>query len=407
MTSSGALTLDATAGALSLNNDINAGGNDLTLSTSTASITFTSSPTLTAGTISLTQNGIFGQNAPATLAASDGLALTNTSTNSQPIRTSWMISGNRSFSLTSGGNITLTNFGDISTGTGDLTLDAQGSIAFNGTIGLTGGAITLNAAGGTIFSANEGLVRIVASGALTIESNINVGTSTLTLSTGAASITFNGSPTLTAATIELIQVGAFGAAAPLATFAADTVFLTNSGTADQAFYDWMTVGDYNISLASGGDITFAANSGFTKSTGAIIVVAGGLLEFGDSVSLDASSISLSQGGAFGATAPATLTTGALELINTSADAQAVQAWMVSVNRSLSLTSVGSITVGIDINTGTGNLTLNSQNTGNISFTGPRTLDGGDITLMTGASNIIAGGALTNHRNRRFDDQAQH
>ena len=164
---------------------------------------------------------------------------------------------------------------------------------------------------------------------LAINQSINAGSNNLTLSTGADSIDFVGSRTLTAGTISLTQAAPFGTDTP-AILTAPTVVLENTGTADQGFYRWMAVGDYNITLTSGGDITIADNSDFTKSTGSITLAAGGLLDFGASVSLSAPVIRLRQNGAFGANAPATLTAStALGLENTGTDPQAVQGWMVS------------------------------------------------------------------------------
>ena len=111
--------------------------------------------------------------------------------------------------------------------------------------------------------------------------------------------------------------------------------------------------------------------------------------------LTAATISLTQNGAFGLSAPAILAADGLVLTNTGTNTQAVQSWMASGNRALSLISGGTITVGINLDTGTGALALEAQGSGNISFTGgARTLGGGDITLTSANDITAADGALT-------------
>ena len=192
------------SGALTIGRSINASANNLILSTGAASITFDNDPTLTAGAISLTQNGAFSATEPATLATT-ALTLENTSANVQGVH-AWMVGGNHSLDLISGGNITVGI--DIDLGVRFLNLAAQGA----GNISFTGGARTIMAAiigleSVNTITATTGDLTLISTRlgtiSLFIGRSINAAANVLTLSTGAASIRFNNSPTLTAATISL------------------------------------------------------------------------------------------------------------------------------------------------------------------------------------------------------------
>ena len=146
-------------------------------------------PTLatTITSFTLRQNGAFGAAAPFTFGA-EVTALTLQTTEAQTYA-AWMRADDRNLSLTSTGGAVIVN-DNINIGTGNITLNGMGGITLGGAGNrrLIGGVITLTGAIDTS-STNVGLFAR-ASGALTINSNINIGTGALTLN--GATITLGG-----------------------------------------------------------------------------------------------------------------------------------------------------------------------------------------------------------------------
>ena len=146
--------------------------------------------------------------------------------------------------LTAGGVLTLG--ANITTSAGDLALTGA-SIELGGTITLTGGAITLTGAiGGTnnTFSA-------AASGVLTLNSNINTGTSDLTLAGGMGGIALGGDLLLNGGNV--IITGAIAEAA------------TSTDDLNIVALDDMTLNS-DINLGMG---TLTLRAGITSTTGDI------------------------------------------------------------------------------------------------------------------------------------------
>ena len=177
LTSAGtALTMTA-GGDITLNGDIGLGGGALVLTAGMGDTTGNimndgsgTAPTLTAGSVSITQDGIFV--ADLLTIASNDLTLTTTATAAQMVE-DWMVASGRALSLTATGNISI---GAIDVGTSALTLSGMSILPVISDTMLTGGAVTLTGA----VSGGNGLT-IDASGDITLNDNIATGGARLTL----------------------------------------------------------------------------------------------------------------------------------------------------------------------------------------------------------------------------------
>ena len=330
--------------------NINIGTGALTL---TAARISNGSPTraLTAGTVSLTQAGAFADK-PFTIAASvTSLTLRVTGSSVAQTVQAWMVGGtNRALSLTTTGALTIGR--NINTGSGRLTLSGT-SIVLGGDIKLDGGAITLT---GAIDESGTDALTVRATGALTLNDNINTGTGALTLS--GTSIVLGGD----------IQL--------------DGGAITLTGAINEA---GQTESDNDaLTITATGDITI--NSNINLGTGALILTATGanIVNAAGTQTLTASTVSLTQMGAFADNlfTIASATSLTLETTGTDID-QTVHAWMVAgTNRALSLTTTGALTIGRNINTGTGALTLTAGDggTGDIVAVGTRQLTADTVSL---------------------------
>ena len=433
------------SGDITLNSDINLDMGTLTL---TAGMGGTGNiadgagmPTLTASTVSFTQDDAFGGTALFTFAASVG-ALNLTTAAPQMVH-DWMDEAGRDLSLTSTAAIMIGR--DIATGGSNLTLDGD-------TLTLSGGARTLSGADieltGALTAPGLALI-ITAAGDITINDNISLGAGALTLTAGTSDtgniLSDADIETLTASTVSFMQAGAFGDTA-LFTFATPTLELETA--AAQTVYDWMDDAGRDLSLTStdeitigrdiatgGGNLTLDGGT-LTLSGGArtlsgadieligaltapglaLIITAAGDITINDNIglgagaltltagadigngggttapTLTAATVSLMQAGAFAATARFMFAPSVGALTLTTGDAQMVHDWMVLSGRDLSLTSNGSaITIGRNIEIGTGSLTLSGTA---LTLTGgARILSGANISL-TGATTNAAALTLT-------------
>ena len=237
-----------------------------------------------------------------------------------------------------------------------------------------GGNITITGAIDTSGTGGNHALTIDSRNTLTLNSNINTGSGALTLS-GAGSIGNGGVPrTLTASTVSLTQVGAFGDTA-LFTFTTPSLILTTATA--QTVHDWMVAGtNRDLSLTSTGGAVIV-NENINLGTGALTLSgAGSIGNGGVPRTLTASTVSLTQVDAFGDTALFTFTTDTLNL-TTGADQIVHNAWMVVDDRNLSLTSTGgAVIVNDNINIGTGNITLNGMGGITLGGMGVRRLIGG-------------------------------
>ena len=464
--SGGALTVTA-SGVLTLNSDINIGTAALSLTAGdggagndAGNIVGVGTLTLTAGTVSLTQAGVFPSDAPFMFASTvntlslEVTAATTTDDDRQTVY-GWMTSDNRALSLTSNRAILIGLASDnttVSTGTGDLTLDGGEGIELGfGGATLTGGNIELT--GVINKSGSDTVVAIRAMGNLTLNSNIRLGTDTvLTLTAGmggAGDIIVTGTRTFNATRVTLGQRMAFtGPTAPFTIFATS---LTLRTVANQTVYDWMAGGGRTLDLTSDGVITISGNintggnaltltgrsgilltapailtggaitlSGAITGTNDFTVNAAGALTLNSDITiggaalslsagagaimngstvraLTAGTVSLTQAAAFPGTEPFTFGS-ATSLTLTTATAQTVHGWMTSGSRALSLTTTGAITANANIDTGTRALTLSA---GTSIFLrgggGARTLEGSAVTLTGTLDSRVSGdGAAANN-----------
>ena len=416
----GNFSLTSTGGLVRILFGISTGGN-LTLIGSTAGINLNSgagAKTLRGATVTLTGNA--RSNRALTLDATSG-------------------------ALTLNGDIALT-------GTRALSLSGGGGIALGGALTLTGGAITLNNA-----VTGEANLTITASRALTINNSITLTGADLTLAlSGAGAIVNGGTATLTASTVSLEQDAVFTTTEPFAFGNTGSLELTTD--AAQVVHDWMIadgrnltvtsalnvvvrsaigaglgvrdLGDGNITLTSTGglvrifagistmgNLTLSGNRGINLNSGVgaktlrgeIVTLIGDALSNRD-LTLNASTVRITQDAAFGETGPGTMlmfgTTAPDSLELTTDAAQVVHDWMIADGRNLTVTSAGIVRVTAAIggsggrNLGDGSLTLVS--TGglvrileNISTTGNITLNGADgINFNNRTAKTLSGATVT-------------
>ena len=441
-------TLTLTAGTTSINGEIGSGS---------------PIPTLTASEVIFTQDVAFAEAARFTFMTS---ALTLRTTAAQTVHV-WMVAANRNLSLTTERHLAIVR--DIDVGTGDLTLGTTTSIALGTDITLTGGAITLT---GLVNGAiGDRALTITATGQLTLNGNIYTGTGDITLTgssielneasdlitlTGGAvsltgaidesgaggnnnltvnasgDITLNGdinlgtgvlalvagtgsssgsimngggstSRSLTAQSVSLTQDAAF-ASTGLFTFAS-TILLLDTG-ASQTVHAWMTQGDRALSLTSAitirveenvstgtGDLTLTGD-GITFSDGArtlsganialtgaatsmadLTILATGMLALNSNITMTGSASDLSVTGAAGG-----IIVGAGVEFASGHDLTISGAISVAgTNGDLTLTAAGTAELGGDINLGTGTLMIGAgSNSGLI----------GDAVITAAAINIM-------------------
>ena len=444
-----AFTITALTGTLTLN--LNA-----TTVTGTGAASFTvravdiafsgTVPTLNVPTVSLELTGAGNSfSATAPFAAASDITTLNLTTAAPQTLHGWMvdmagitIEDRRALTLTStGGALTLN--GVIDNGTGDITLSGTGGINLGSDTTLTGGVISLT---GNVTSTRA--LTIMAAGIITINNDINLSAAALTLNAGAA-ISNGGAataPTLTASTVSLTQITAFGDTA-LFTFTTPTLILMTP--AAQTLEDWMvdsagsraltlastaavltlngdidngagaltlsgtggialgsdttltggaisltsalTATDFALMITATGDITI--NNNISLGTAALtLTTTGNIINGGAAPILTASAVSLTQPGAFDDNLFAIALSTPLTL-STAAAAQIVHGWMVGTDRDLTLTStVGAITISSDLSsTGTGSITLNAA--GGIMIDASINAGTGDLTL-NGTDGIIIG-----------------
>ena len=348
----------------------------------------------------------------------------------------------------------ITVAGDLTLSVSSMTDGISLTTAPNNLVTLTGRAVTIN---GPVSGDNpnndtgDRSFTITASGNITINGDINLGTRTLTLTAGngagAGNIMNGGTArTLRAATVSLTQDGAF--ADNLFAIDPDTPSLTLTTGGAQEVRNWMASGTHDLNLMVGGDLgistgnvdginngtgnlTIAADGVVTvsaainKPTGNLTLIAGGNLRVNANIDIDngtntltltagmggtgdlvacstctltAGTLNLTQSSAFGGDAPFIFAASTLSL--TTNAAQTVQGWMTDGDRALSLTSGGVLTIGSNLSTGTGALTLSGTSIAlgaDIVLTGAAISLTGAITVASSSNNnltINASGVLT-------------
>ena len=215
--------------------------------------------TLTAANITLKQDRTpFGGNriAPVTLAYTDGLTLNYDGRADQTVQV-WMrrLRFNKDLTLISRGSLSIQK--NINVGLSDLTLIAGGAINFTDTrdILLFGNNITITSGTTAPTAPSNRNLAINADGDIVVNASINLGSSLLTMIAGG-DISGNGMGTLTAASIRLSQNEAFAQTAPFA-LAADALAI-EAHTA-QTLEPWMVIADTHLHFMSTGDIQIAGD----------------------------------------------------------------------------------------------------------------------------------------------------
>ena len=350
----GDITLESTGGTVRIFVDITTGG-AITLIGGTGGINFDSrgAKTLSGGTVMLSGNARSNRD----------LTLTTTS-----------------------GALTLN--GDITTGTSALSLlSGSGGITLGSALTLTGGAITLTGA-----AAGAANLTISASGILTINNDIGIGAGALTLS-GAGVIGNGGTATtLTASTVRLTQVSAFGGTA-LFMFGGATGSLTLSRTSgNQTIHPWMQTAltGGSLTITTPGNLTVGAaplnfvGNNITLS-GRIVRIGGNITTAGNIILTGTASSAIRfENGAREVTG-GNITLNGFAGISTS---PTLGGGSVTLNADA---TSGILTLNDDIDTGTNNLSL----TGGTIRIGRRGADSTDrvIELSGGAITLTSAGGI--------------
>ncbi len=322
-TDSANLTVIAT-GDITLSNNINVGAaGSLVLTAGDTATTGNISNsgatrTLTAGTIALTQDGVFADDL-FTLASASALVL---ETEAAQRIYNWMAQTGTSLTLTSAAEIVIR--GNITLGTGDLTLRGAAinilGLAANART-VSGGNISLTATGadgvrlGTFadtpiadtFTAETGsdpvfALTIEAAGALTLNNSLSIR-GILTLSANEGSISSVADPTLTALAISLTQGVPFVPDFPFDLTSTDVTIILANGVEEQMIdvrYDWLIVAgrDLKIYMDDAGAVLRIVSDIDLGATGRLTLLRAtattGLIEFSGVRTITAGQITLNR-----------------------------------------------------------------------------------------------------------------
>ena len=412
----GQVMLTASGGNLTLGGNIDVDGGAITLIAEGTAATIGNGGdlrTLTAGTVSLTQVAEFGDTALFTFTT----PTLNLTTAADQIVHGWMTASGRNLSLTSTGGAVIVN-DNINIGAGNLTLSGA-SIVLGGAGNrrLIGGVIMLTGAIDTSSTNNVGLFAR-ASGALTINSNINTGTGALTLTAGFGDGTGDissggGTPTLTASTVSLRQDNVFGN--QQFTFVGIGLLELSTDAFDtQSYQTWMRIVGTSLRLivTGGGSIRLPANLDFGSDN---LTLSGSRLSLSDNTVITGAAITLS--GPTDFNLDLTITASGVLTLNTNIDTGSrnlsltgagivmgtnditlggnnveITGGITGTTGALTITVRNKLTLGGDVGISAGNLTLN-LGTALATFTGARSLSGSDV-VINGDMGIMATGDLT-------------
>ena len=158
---------------------------------------------------------------------------------------------NRDLAITASGVLTLN--GGINTGTSALSLSGS-SVALGGALTLTGGDITFTGA-----ATGTASLTITASGTLTLNNDINIGTSALTLTSGVGAIVATGRPRLTAGMVSLAQIDAFPVTRTLRVIPGSSLAITTEAAQD--VHDWMIRENIDLTVTSSNRVRVAGAIG--------------------------------------------------------------------------------------------------------------------------------------------------
>ena len=420
------LTINAEGGTLTLNLDdiiISGSATAGSVTLSAAAIVNDAALILNVATVNIAQDGEFGAAAPFTFPA--GVTTLNLSTQAAQAYRGWMSVDGRSVSLMSADVITVGQSA-IDLAAGGLTLNGTGGIRLANAAGLTitASAVSLT---GSLSSSGRPL-SVVATGDITLGGNINLGAGALDLRAGVGSTTGSivndgTAPEIMAGSLHLQSDDALastlfaissrvGGARTIRYGTAVSVvgasgWIVSLGRGDLSIMgiEGVTLGairtstiridgvlDLRATTIELGNLTEARTitlrADILTVTSAPIRATGGDLTLRNiaddgvpALGTGATTLTLEQNGAFGATAPVTIPDTVTELTLTTAAAQTVESWMFIMNNSLSVTTADVLTLNIGIDFGsTFDLTLNGM--GGIVLDSVISITARDITLSS-------------------------
>ena len=343
---------------------------------------------LRAPTVRLRQVDEFAAAQPFDFSAAGSLELTTTV--NQDVH-DWMIASGRNLTVTSAANVVVRSAigsGNRNLGTGSLTLESTegvvrifAGISTTGNITLSGGTGGINLNGGAAKTLAGAIITLTgdarsnrdlaldASGTLTLNNDINIGTSALTLTSGVGAIVATGRPRLTADMVSFSQVDALPVTRPFRFIPSSSLAITTEAAQD--VHDWMILENINLTVTSSNRVRVVAIigtggvAGRNLGTGALSLTStGGAVRILANISIS-NNITLS-GVTDGINLNGTDTlTGAI--ITLTGDARG--------NRDLTLTATGVLTINNNINIGTTGTTL--------TLTGASLTFGSSVALTAG------------------------
>lgn len=320
-----------------------------------------------------------------------------------------LTTGGGAISVTTG-NGTITTNGAIATSGGAVTLTSTGALTTNATINSGNGLLSLTSSGSTIttgatITGGTGGATIVSSGDLTLNANLSASGGTVRLQSGSGAVAQAGSTTISGATLGVRAATGISLSESTNSFTSFAAFTSGAGSP----ISYRDTNGLNVSsVSAAGGFSGAAGVG-TTGNGAITLQTGGALQFFNNIDSGSGAMALTvssgnvleSGGVVIATGTLTLSGGGSFLLSNS-----------STNLGTVTGSVSGATV--ILTDGTGSLTLNNfshtngsgvfaaiATTGNITDSGTNTFAGsasfsaaGNITVdniaVTGAIGVATG-----------------
>jgi trimeric autotransporter adhesin len=356
---SGGITLN-TSGALAVNNTVNAGTGDVTLTTSGGALNAigqNAAGVITANTLTLTT-----ANAGATLNAATN-ALTNLGT---------VTLGTGALNLLDAGGLAVTGAVTL----GGASLNTSGALAVNNTINAGAGTVLLATTGGaanTISQTGAGV--ITADTVALTTTNANVA-----LDTAVNAVTNLGPVGLGTGALNVLDAGGLTVTGAVAASGGAT--LNTSGAL--AVNNAINAGPGNVSLTTTG----AGNAVTQNLNGAITAGTLTLATTNANATLNGATNAITNLG------PISLGTGALNVL----DAGGLTVAGAIAAGGITLSTSGPLAVNNILNAGAGSIALTTSTAGSsVSFADGVTVDGASLTVDTSAANAnatIASGTVT-------------
>ena len=393
---------------LSVTGAINAGTNNLTLTTTGANNGLSINAPITGGTVDLVSAGALTQNSAGIITATTLTGSTNGSATLADANAITSLgafaTNNGALSLTDAAALTAT--GSVNTGTGNLTLTTTGAInslsidapTTGATVDLvSAGTLTQNGAGiitattltgstnrsATLsdanaianlgaFTTNNGAFSLTDAAALTVTGLVNTGTGGLSLTTTGVGSNFTiGAPMMTGATANLVSAGTLSESGN-ATITATTLTGSSSGAA--------ALSNANNIVILGSFAT--GNGSFALTTSGNLMV-DGAVNVGTSYALLNAGGTLGESGAGAITGQAFAGTSQGDATLNGANAITYLAGFTTGNGALSFTDTQNLQVTAALNAGTGNVTLTTTNGSTLGLSQP--VNGATVDLVSAST----------------------